>query len=150
MLSRWTNATHRPPFGAFLLPSLPDFVSRTRKDDAIRPYLALPRKIIENKSLTIRSSVSAIYQRRSLPDSSYQFPNENWQTSFFFFLFFFFRRSIVSINPIGTRHIATNERLYTRYVTVQSLRLKISKRNGRAIDHFVVHGRYLLLEGEKK
>lgn len=47
----------RPPFGAFLLPSLPDFVSRTRKDDAIRPYLALPRKIIENKSLTIRSSV---------------------------------------------------------------------------------------------
>lgn len=139
----------RPPFGAFLLPSLPDFVSRTRKDDAIRPYLALPRKIIENKSLTIRSSVSAIYQRRSLPDSSYQFPNENWQTSFFF-LPLLLLQSIVSINPIGTGHIATNERLYTRYVTVQSLRLKISKRNGRAIDHFVVHGRYLLLEGEKK
>lgn len=139
----------RPPFGAFLLPSLPDFVSRTRKDDAIRPYLALPRKIIENKSLTIRSSVSAIYDHSPIPLINF-LTRIGKHLFFFFLLFFFFRRSIVSINPIGTGHIATNERLYTRYVTVQSLRLKISKRNGRAIDHFVVHGRYLLLEGEKK
>lgn len=121
----------RPPFGAFLLPSLPDFVSRTRKDDAIRPYLALPRKIIENKSLTIRSSVSAIYQRRSLPDSSYQFPNENWQTSFFFLPLLLLLPSIDRFDQSHRNGTYRNERTFVhalRHCTISAFKNFETKR----------------------